>query len=143
MNEDNIQSQIKLVAFKAVHAEFNVTAKSSDKFDKPKFELQLSDLLSPTSPNNLTKVFNINLLIDIGEELIEIKVVYHTVFQCSTLINEDFLQTDFAKISAPAIGFPYVRSFISTITIQAGVPPVILPSINFVQFAANEKRQTS
>ena len=49
--------------------------------------------------------------------------------------------TEFAKISAPAIGFPYVRAFMSTLSIQAGLPPIILPSINFIQFSKELEKE--
>ena len=38
-------------------------------------------------------------------------------------------------INAPAIAFPYLRSFLSILTMQAGYPPVMIPSVNFVEFA--------
>ena len=35
--------------------------------------------------------------------------------------------------SAPAIMFPYLRAYISTLTAIAGIDPIILPTINFVE----------
>jgi preprotein translocase subunit SecB len=43
--------------------------------------------------------------------------------------DEEFKQ--FWTINAPAILYPYARSFVSTLIAQTGVPPVILPLMNF------------
>ena len=53
-------------------------------------------------------------------------------------ITEDFKLSSFSKINAPAIAFPYLRAFVSNLTLQSGLEPVILPSINFVQLANND-----
>ena len=39
----------------------------------------------------------------------------------------------FAQKNAPAIMFPYLREHLSSLSLRAGVPPIILPPINFVQ----------
>ena len=39
--------------------------------------------------------------------------------------------SNFLNISAPSIVYPYIRAFISTTMLQAGLQPVIIPSINF------------
>lgn len=41
-----------------------------------------------------------------------------------------------------AIVFPYVRSFLSTLSLQANVPPIILPIINFSDLQGILKRNT-
>jgi preprotein translocase subunit SecB len=46
-------------------------------------------------------------------------------------INEEFKKSHFPKVNAPAIAFPYLRAMVSTITLQAGLKTVMLPSINF------------
>lgn len=47
------------------------------------------------------------------------------------IVDEDFLKSDFVKLNAPAIIFPYIRSFITTLVVNAGLNPVILPAFNF------------
>jgi len=131
MTDNVIQSQIRLITFKAVRLEFACV----NEILEPKFNLGLDDLVFPDNPKLFAKVFNIDLVVGLQTESISYKIGYHAVFECSMAITSDFLNSDFAKISAPAIGFPYVRSFISTISVQAGLPPIILPSINFVQYS--------
>lgn len=66
-----------------------------------------------------------------------IKLEMLFLFQIDQHIDEDFKQSDFVKINAPAIAFPYVRSYISNFTLQSGFDPIILPSVNFVTFGKN------
>lgn len=60
------------------------------------------------------------------------------VFSMDDEIDEAFKVSNFPKINAPAIAFPYIRAFISNLTLQSGFDPVILPSINFVKLANEE-----
>lgn len=140
MNEDAIQGQIKLIGFRAASFNFKTTANPEKKEPKNrKFNLDLENLLFQDSPKHFGKAFKVDLTFDSIEhdEIYDISVEYHVIFESSDNVNDQFLESDFSKISAPAIGFPYLRSFISTFSIQAGVPPIILPSINFVQFSKN------
>ena len=49
---------------------------------------------------------------------------------------------DFFYPNCMAIVFPYVRSFLSTLSLQANVPPIILPIINFSDLQGVLKRNT-
>lgn len=49
---------------------------------------------------------------------------------------------DFFYPNCMAIVFPYVRSFLSTLSLQANVPPIILPIINFSDLQGILKRNT-
>lgn len=59
-------------------------------------------------------------------------------FKVDEDITEEFKISDFPKINAPAIAFPYLRAYISNFTLQSGVAPVILPSINFTKLVEEE-----
>lgn len=62
---------------------------------------------------------------------------------CATMddiITDKFKNGSFPAINAPAIAFPYLRSFLSIITMLSGYPPVMLPSVNFVEFAINAQK---
>jgi preprotein translocase subunit SecB len=61
-----------------------------------------------------------------------IKADYDTIFETSEQITEDFKESNFPNINAPAIAFPFLRSFISFITLTAGHNSILLPSINFI-----------
>lgn len=67
------------------------------------------------------------------KEKYECRVIYIARFQVDELISIDFLKENFALINAPAIGYPYFRSFYSNLLLNAGYEPKILPTINFVK----------
>lgn len=134
MTDNVIQHQIRLVTFRAAKVELSCHPLPED-FEGD-FQIKLGDLLIPEKPNYFAKVFTIDIkTTSFGTEMVHVNVEYHTVFECSHGIDENFLRTEFGRISAPAIGFPFVRAFISTLSLQAGLAPIILPSINFVQFS--------
>jgi len=137
MNENVIQNQISLAAFKATKIEFSCKDNSSfPEESNSGFDLKLSNELISDSPYHFVKVFHVNIFTKNGEtsEFIELNIIFHAIFKCGQKVDEEFLKSDFAKISAPAIGFPFLRALVSNITMQAGIAPILLPSINFIQF---------
>ncbi len=76
-----------------------------------------------------------NLKISDERENYFLETIYEASFITSEEIDDSFMNSNFPKINAPAIAFPYFRAFISTITQQAGFNTVVLPSVNFVKFA--------
>lgn len=52
-------------------------------------------------------------------------------FSTSEKIDDEFKDSHFVKINSPAILFPFVRSYINTITTNSGLTPIILPAFNF------------
>ena len=41
----------------------------------------------------------------------------------------------FVEINAPAIIFPFIREHLSTVSLKAGITPILLPPVNFVELA--------
>ena len=145
MEQPVIQKQIKLIAFKAFNVSLRTIVSPSPEECIPKFDLKLADLRFEDNLKCFVKIFHIDLVspnineLENYREVNIYKIEYHTVFEADGEIDDEFLDSDFAKISAPAIGFPYVRAFISNLSLQAGLPLVILPSINFIQLAHQER----
>ncbi|MFB5944247.1 protein-export chaperone SecB [Albibacterium profundi] len=81
--------------------------------------------------------FNIELFAPDQGFRLHITAIAH--FESDEKLTHEFLNSDFTKVNAPAIAFPYVRTFISNLTLNAGYSPVYLPSFNFVSLA-EEKR---
>ncbi|MCD6201588.1 MAG: protein-export chaperone SecB [Bacteroidales bacterium] len=48
---------------------------------------------------------------------------------------------DFGHINAPAIIFPYIREHLSNVSMKAGIQPILLPPINFVQLAKKKSKK--
>lgn len=62
---------------------------------------------------------------------LRIKTEYVSHFRTSDPIDDKFKNSHFPTINAPAVAFPFLRSFVSTLMLNAGYDPVILPDINF------------
>jgi preprotein translocase subunit SecB len=50
--------------------------------------------------------------------------------------------SNFFYINAPAILFPYIRAYISTLTTLSGIPTVTLPTLNLTNLAEELERNT-
>ena len=59
-----------------------------------------------------------------------IQVDYAGFFASPVPITPEFREGPFPAVNAPAITYPYLRSFITTLTANAGVQPIILPILN-------------
>ena len=60
---------------------------------------------------------------------------YWAFFESEQELSAEFLESHFTKINAPAIAYPYLRSFITNVLVSAGYPAVYLPTVNFVEMA--------
>ncbi|RLC11295.1 MAG: preprotein translocase subunit SecB [Deltaproteobacteria bacterium] len=69
--------------------------------------------------------------------LIDMEFTCH--FKTSEPVNDEFRNSHFPKINAPAMAFPFLRSFIATLTLNAGYEPIILPSVNFTKLRDTDK----
>jgi preprotein translocase subunit SecB len=69
-----------------------------------------------------------------------VKIVYLSEFETNQPIDDDFRNSNFPKVNAPAIAFPFFRAFISTFLLNAGYEPIILPSINFTKLIATSSQ---
>lgn len=62
-----------------------------------------------------------------------VKIKHQSVFETDKPIDDNFRNSNFPKVNAPAIAFPFFRAFVATFLVNAGYEPIILPSINFVE----------
>lgn len=80
------------------------------------------------------KSFKIIFYLTVNDKKFNLDVKAMFDFITDEEITEDFKNSHFPKINAPAIAYPYLRAFVSNLTLQSGVDPAMLPTINFVQF---------
>lgn len=69
------------------------------------------------------------------DEMFLIDLEYYGIFEADTPIDDKFKRSNFPSVNAPAIAFPFLRSFLSTVTVNAGINPIILPAVNFQELA--------
>lgn len=84
--------------------------------------------LCVTVPEN-KKVINFPISIDLN---------YGGIFEIDEKID-DKLFTQLRDINCPAIIYPYVRELVADITRRSGLPPLLLPIINFVKRGTPKK----
>ena len=63
--------------------------------------------------------------------LFNLNLQFVAVFGTEEAIDEEFKTSELVKINSLAIAFPFMRSFISTFTINSDIPSFILPAYNF------------
>ena len=63
---------------------------------------------------------------------------FQVTFQSENPVTKEYLDSPGIRINSPAIAFPFLRGFITTVSANAGYPPIILPSINFVRLTTKE-----
>lgn len=70
----------------------------------------------------------LNIIVNDGDKHIQVSVVMAGYF---TYECEDKHQLNqFVGLNAPAIMFPYIRSYVSCLTGLSGILPIVLPTIN-------------
>lgn len=126
--------KIQLKNWEVTHLNFSLLS-GSEKREANSFDLESSNYFSD---NKDDRIFGVVFKLTINDEDFNLVVEANYHFEVlDEAITEDFKLSLFPKINAPAIAFPYLRAFVSNLTLQAGLKPVILPSINFVELANN------
>ncbi len=126
MNLQIIKYQaVKIELESLLQEEENISSNSSEKT----MDLSYTTLFPENDKTTFNISFNINLT---HPNELKLSAVFVAWFKTSDAIDDTFKKSDFPNINAPAIAYPFLRSLISTITLNAGYVPVMLPSINFV-----------
>lgn len=124
--------KIKLLDYKVVDLSFQASEDATD-MDVSKNDLSLE--VGQFYPNDEKQIFGVGFKVAFRREGYTVHIEMRFFFETDSEITEDFKNGPFPAINAPAIAFPYLRSFLSILTMQAGYRPVIIPSVNFVEFA--------
>lgn len=91
-------------------------------------------------PEDKNNIFGVGFRVSFQQDGYALKAEIRFFFETDEIITDEFKNSPFPVVNAPAIAFPYLRSFLSIITMQSGYPPVMLPSINFVEFAKTAQK---
>ncbi len=95
--------------------------------------------VSETNENQFAVIVEIGLASVSKTFQFKMKATAH--FESTEKIPIDFVTSPFARINAPAIAFPYIRTFISNFTLNIGYNPVMLPSFNFVEMTKERNEE--
>jgi preprotein translocase subunit SecB len=108
----------------------------------PEFSVHASDAFNQAAPRDVEMDLGVGVgfapnnrfVVEIKLQLInaEFKAQFKMIalFQANEPMDDVFKQSPLVQVNAPAIAFPYLRTFVTTITVNAGYQGVILPSIN-------------
>lgn len=135
--ENDIQIQYLGLQTRDVELKINTYNKSA--VEEVETQLKVSNGFS--GEDNTIFVIIFEITIENKEKNFFVKVEAHNHFKLNQEITESFKKSAFVNISAPAIAFPYVRAFISNMTLNAGYDPIILPSFNFVKILENNSNK--
>ena len=125
----NIQLQsweIKNLSLEAVH-------ETQEK--KQTFRFSCGNGLSESDE----RVFFVGFKVVLNDSKFNLRLEMHFSFETDEPLTDEFVNSPFLKVNAPAIAFPYLRSYISNLTMQSGFGTVILPSVNFVKIANSQQ----
>lgn len=121
---------IKFIDTKLSHLAIDLTGDNQEDV----FDFSFSPAFSEGSKNEFIVVFNIQL----STLEFNLDIEYLARFETDEEIDESFVDSNFVNINAPAIAYPFLRAFISSITVNAGFKPVILPTLNFTKFQKSQ-----
>lgn len=76
-----------------------------------------------------------------NQDLEVVKIYCKAVFKFAGSITFEEIPTYFYRNSI-AILFPYIRAFVSTVTLQANVMPILLPTVNLSSLESRLKENT-
>jgi preprotein translocase subunit SecB len=118
---------IQLLDWQVEHLNYDVV--NEEKREGNTFDLSTGHSFSEDDE----KLFFVGFKIEVKDKKFHLNIESSFRFELDETITEEFKLSDFPKVNAPAIAFPFLRAFISNLTLQSGVNPVVLPSINFTK----------
>lgn len=125
--------KLMLKDYKVVNLNFEIL---SEQNIEDQFNLKVGQMFSEEEKE---KSFGIGFIVEIMSNSYKIKLEMRFFFESDEIIDDNFKKSSFPKVNAPAIAFPYLRAYISNLTMQSGFTPLLLPSINFIEFASSNQ----
>ena len=125
--------KLMLKDYKVLNLNFEIL---SEQNIEDQFNLKVGQMFSEEEKE---KSFGIGFIVEIMSNSYKIKLEMRFFFESDEIIDDNFKKSSFPKVNAPAIAFPYLRAYISNLTMQSGFTPLLLPSINFIEFAGSNQ----
>jgi preprotein translocase subunit SecB len=94
-----------------------------------KLEFDLSTFWDKETPShNFSVFFDFKLYDSSGYEL---NLHYEGMFETDAIIDEEFMSSPWPEVNGAAIVYPFMRAFVSTLTVNSGLEVAVIPSVNF------------
>lgn len=109
-------------------------------YDKDEFTNKINFTISDQRNESiLTVTLTLFFTAGVGDEH-QIEAMTKMVGVFNLPSNPDLPIDNFAKINAPAILFPFVREHLASMSLKAGLNPILLQPINFVKHSQENKK---
>lgn len=108
-----VESVIKITEGKDISDNINVNFEQTIGVDEGDHKMRLTLTAVVTDENNV----------------LDVKVTANGYFHFDSDISDEMKDTFFC-INAPAILFPYIRAYVTTLSALSGVDPIIIPTLN-------------
>jgi preprotein translocase subunit SecB len=95
-------------------------------------DLRYRPVFEGSQPNQFGVLFDLHAQISESHHL---EVEYLGLFETQEAITQDFRQSHFPIVNAPAVVYPYLRALVSQISLLCGHQPYTLSIRNFVNAA--------
>ncbi|TDQ06241.1 protein-export chaperone SecB [Pedobacter metabolipauper] len=110
-------------------------------FQHPSFKNKVS-IETDYNYNEENKILEITVLLNFSagisnKKYISAKIIMVGIFNCSG--DAQLSVEQFSKANGPAIMFPFLREHLASVSLKAGIKPILLPAINFIKLAAENK----
>ncbi len=133
------QQVFKLKNILLLESEFKRTPNISDSKSRRDIKINVENNLNDFDKINLYILLTLNFSqmnesLEVKEVASVIKMVGH--FICPEVPNMEL--KDFSRINAPAIIFPFLREHLASLSIKAGITPILLDPINFITLKSEE-----
>ena len=138
MEQPSVQNSIRFLDFTVPSIQMDAISLSKNLDNKFNVNLGFEIVFFEGELRRYSVTFNAAITND--DKTFSLSLVAVAFFESNVDITEEFKNSEFVKINSPAIAFPFVRSFINTLSTNAGFSPIILPSFNFAKL---EQPQTN
>lgn len=123
----------KVAQFRFVNYRITESAIQIDPEREPNDELEVNfeQTIGVHETENRMRLL-LNTTITDKDSVLSIAVKAEGFFEFDSELDEE-MKDDFFNTNAPAILFPYIRAYISTLSTLSGLKPIILPTLNLSQ----------
>jgi len=145
MSENEVISNpFKLISTIAVEMSLSSKGTSLNSDYILEFKHKISQIEEPKTEDE-KKIFIVEFDAKINNtpKTIILTTKFRVIFKSQSNVTKEYLDSPGIRINSPAIAFPFLRGFVSTVSVNAGYPPIILPSINFIRLTSQSAKSTT
>jgi preprotein translocase subunit SecB len=143
MESNLTKAAIRLLGFQITEFVFKRKSQGFDPLvTASKSNLHIENRAKPINEDKSLFVVELEAIVTDESDSFELRATLQTLFKYEGLVDVAFLSSPFVNLNAPAIAYPYLRSFITTVTATGGYNPIILPAINFANAQPREKKSS-